>query len=177
MARSESELDTSCLHDAAGEGTMQPVTRYARQMLDRQRDRYTKVIEGMAGEALNWRPGDLTTNTITQIVRHVYEGLPWLLSLGLDDAEPMDAEQLREWSLHTLRDDPATAPELLDGIATHSARADTLLARLDAHDLGEEVVRFGRATQRCYYVAFAADHGAEHMGHAELTKQLWEQRG
>lgn len=156
---------------------MQPVTRYAQQMLGRQQERYASVVAGLPEEALNWRPGDLTTNTITQIVRHVYEGLPWLLSLGLDDAEPMDAEQLREWSRYTLRDDPATATALLDCIATHSTRADTLLVRLDAHDLGEEVVRFGRPTQRCYYVAFAADHGAEHMGHAELTKQLWEQRG
>jgi hypothetical protein len=155
---------------------MQPITQYAQQMLGRQRERYTSAIEGIPPEALNWRPGDRTTNSLTQIVRHVYEGLPWLLSLGLDDAEPMDAEELREWSRYTLRDDPVTAAELLDVIATHSARADALLARFDALDLSEEVIRFGRPTQRCYYVAFAVDHGAEHLGHAELTKQMWEQR-
>jgi len=156
---------------------MQPVTGYAQQMLGRQRERYAGVVEGMPEEALNWRPGDETTNAVAQIVRHVFEGLPWLLSTALNEAEPMDADARRQWHEHSLRNDPATKEELLGIITANSAHANEMLARIDALDLSEEVSPSGRPTQRFFYVALAVDHGAEHIGHAELTKQLWEQRG
>ena len=35
----------------------------------------------------------------------------------------------------------------------------------------------GRPRQRFFFVGLTIDHVAEHLGHAELTKQMWEQRG
>ena len=43
---------------------MKPVTTYAQFMLTAQAERYGKVVEALPGEALNWRPGDETTNAV-----------------------------------------------------------------------------------------------------------------
>ena len=70
---------------------MKPVTNYAQTMLTQQAERYTKAVEGLPEEALNWRPGDETTNSVAQIVRHVYEGLPWLLGMAAGVTPPFPA--------------------------------------------------------------------------------------
>lgn len=157
---------------------MKPVTNYAQFMLTTQAERYGKVVEGLPEEALNWRPGDETTNAVAQIVRHVYEGLPWLLGIAVGDgAPPMDQEARQARHLHSLRNDPATREELLGIIAAGMAKANDLLAKIDETDLSEEITPMGRPRQRFFFVGLTIDHAAEHLGHAELTKQVWEQRG
>jgi hypothetical protein len=155
---------------------MQSATQFAQQMLGRQKERYTQVVEGLPAEALDWRPGDATTNSVAQIVRHVHEGLPWLLGMALGEGGSASPEERQKRHEHSLRNDPATQDELLSIINAGYARADELLTRLDALDLSEEVSPFGRPTERFFYVGLVVAHGAEHIGHAELTKQLWEQR-
>jgi len=156
---------------------MKPVTTYAQFMLGMQADRYRKVVEGLPEEALNWRPADETTNSVAQLVRHVYEGLPWLLGFAAGDSPPGDPDTARARRLHSLRNDPATRDELFAIIAAGMAAKDDLLAKIDGVDLSEEVTPMGRPRQRFFFVGFTVDHAAEHLGHAELTKQLWEQRG
>lgn len=157
---------------------MKPVTAYAQTMLGRQANRYTAVIEATPEEALNWRPGDATTNSFAQLARYVYEGTPWLLGMALGDiggALTPEARQLRHE--HSLRNSPATKDELRNIIAAARVQWAALLPQIDALDLSEEISLFGRPTQRFFYVGLAVDHAAEHLGHAELTRQLWEQRG
>ena len=44
-------------------------------------------------------------------------------------------------------------------------------------DMSETVETPRGPVLRARYVIHTADHGQEHLGHAELTRQLWEQRG
>ena len=156
---------------------MKPITNYAQVMLTAQADRYRKVIEGLPEEALNWRPGDETTNAVAQLVRHVYEGLPMLLGVAVGDGTlPMDQNAMQARHLHSLRNDPATQEELVGIITAGMATANDLLAKLDETDLSEEITPMGRPRQRFFFVGLTIDHAAEHLGHAELTKQMWEQR-
>ncbi|MGI8858313.1 MAG: DinB family protein [Thermomicrobiales bacterium] len=157
---------------------MKPVTNYAQFMLNMQADRYRKAVEELPEDALNWRPADETTNSVAQLVRHVYEGLPWLLGIATGDGPPpMDQEARQARHLHSLRNDPATRQELLGIITTGMAQTNDLLAKIDDTDLSEEITPMGRPRQRFFFVGLTVDHAAEHLGHAELTKQLWEQRG
>lgn len=156
---------------------MKPVTNYAQTMLTMQAERYTRVVEGLPEEVLNWRPGDETTNSVAQLVRHVYEGLPWLLGMATGEATMMDQDARLRRHLRSLRNDPATKEELLGIIQTAMGEKERLLAVIDGLDLGEEISPSGRPRQRFFFVGLAIDHSAEHLGHAELTKQMWEQRG
>lgn len=156
---------------------MKPVTTYAQTMLGRQAERYAAVVDALPEEALNWRPGDETTNSVAQIVRHVFEGTPWLLGLATGDTGPSTPEERRARHEHSLRNDPATKDELHGIIAASKERWAVLLPQIDALDLSEEISPMGRPTQRFFFLGLAVDHAAEHLGHAELTKQMWEQRG
>ncbi|MHB8646519.1 MAG: mycothiol transferase [Thermomicrobiales bacterium] len=156
---------------------MKPVTNYAQWMLTRQAERYTAAVEAMPEEALTWRPADATTNSVAQLVRHVHEGLPWLLGFATGDTEPItDRAVQHQRHLHSLRNDPATKEELLGIIQTAMTKKDDLLAKVDELDLSEEINPMGTPRQRFFFVGLVVDHGAEHLGHAELTRQLWEQR-
>jgi hypothetical protein len=149
---------------------MQAMVTVVQGMLDDQAERYSKVVEGMPEEALNWRPGNEETNSVAQLVRHVTAVQSVLLGRAIDDVPPYDHAQ-------SLRNDPATKDELLGLIAAAKARKSAQLARADELDLSEEVETPRGPVLRARYVIHSADHGQEHLGHAELTKQLWEQRG
>ncbi len=140
-----------------------------QRMLDGQAERYGKVVDGLPEEALNWRPGNEETNSVAQLVRHVTSVQTVLLARALGDPVEHNHE-------HSLRNDPATKEELHGLLAGAKAKKGEQLARLDAMDMSEALPGQRGPTLRAHYVIHTADHGQEHLGHAELTKQLWEQR-
>jgi hypothetical protein len=148
---------------------MKPIVVVVKGMLDEQAERYTQVVTGVPEEALNWRPGDETTNSVAQIVRHATAAQDWLLGVALGDAPAWDQDD-------SLRNDPATKEELLGLIVAAQARKEEHLARIDLLDMSETIDSEDGPGLRGYFVVHSAEHGAEHLGHAELTQQLWEQR-
>jgi uncharacterized damage-inducible protein DinB len=147
---------------------MKPVVEVVQRMLDGQATRYGKIVDELPEDALNWRPGNQDTNSVAQLVRHVTAVQGLLLGRALGEPPQYD-------HAHSLRTDPATKEELRGLIADAQAAKDEQLARIDDMDMSE-MLDNGRAP-RAYFVIHTADHGQEHLGHAELTKQLWEQRG
>lgn len=148
---------------------MKPIVAVVQRMLDGQAERYGKVVDELPDEALNWRPGDEETNSAAQLVRHVTAVQHLLLGRALGESPAYD-------HTHSLRNDPATKEELRGLIADAKAKKDAQLARLDEMDMSEMLPGQRGPTMRAHYVIHTADHGQEHLGHAELTKQLWEQR-
>src|SRR5262249_29658415 len=136
-----------------------------QRMLNGQTARYATVVRELPEDALNWRPGNEETNSVAQLVRHVTAVQDMLLARALDESPEYD-------HAHSLRNDPATSAELLGLIEDAKTRRDEQLARLDAMDMSE-MLDNGRAP-RGYFIIFTAEHWREHLGHAELTKQLWE---
>jgi hypothetical protein len=150
---------------------MKPMVTVVQTMLDGQAERFGKVVEGMPEEALNWRPGNEETNSVAQLIRHTTAVQGVLLGRALGDAPEHDHE-------HSLRNDPATKEELRGLIADAKAAKDQYLAKLDGMDMSEMLPNQSRGpVLRAHSVIHTADHGQEHLGHAELAKQLWEQRG
>ncbi len=149
---------------------MKPMVEVVQRMLNGQAERYTKVVEGLPEEALNWRPGNEETNSVAQLVRHVTAVQNLFMGRILGESPEYDHR-------YALRNDPATKEELLGLIRDANARKDVALARADALDMSELLPSpSGTGTMRAHYIIHSADHGQEHLGHAELTKQLWEQR-
>ncbi len=148
---------------------MKPVIAVVNQMLDGQAERYTKVVEGLPEDALNWQPGDAETNSVAQLVRHATAVQNLLLGRGLGDSPEYD-------HTYSLRNDPATKDELLGLINAAKATKDETLTKLDDMDMSETIQSPRGPVMRAHYIIHTADHGQEHLGHAELTKQLWEQQ-
>lgn len=146
---------------------MKPMVEVVQRILDRQAERYGKVVDALPEDALNWRPGNEETNSVAQLIRHTTAVQNLLLARALGESVAHDQEE-------SLRHDPATKEELHGLLADAKAKKDEQLARLDHMDMSE-MLDNGRAP-RAHFVIHTADHGQEHLGHAELTKQLWEQR-
>jgi hypothetical protein len=153
---------------------MHPILEFARAITDEQEERFAKVIEAMPDEALNWQPTASGTNSFAQIIRHVSRATPFLLGLASGTAQPPSPEQWQAWHDEMWRNDPVTKRDLLDMLAACRAARDEQLAILDDMDLHEETRGFGKPAPRMAFVAGAVEHAAEHVGHAELTKQWWE---
>ena len=158
------------------EKQMQEATRYAQRTFDAHAERFANVVDGLSPEALAWRPGDETTNAIAQIVRHVVAWQPWYLGIVLDDPVPLDDAALNQKQADSLDNSPTTAADLRALVEAMRAQTTTVLGRVGDRDLNEEITPYGDAEARCFYLSGAIDHAAEHIGHAELTRQLWEQR-
>lgn len=155
---------------------MDAAVQYAQRTLDAQAERFAAVVDGLTPEALAWRPGDETTNAIAQIVRHVIAWQPWYLGVALGDPVPLDDAALEQKQTESLDNGPTTAAALQALIETSRTQTAAALDRMGTADLDEEIVPYGDPEPRCFYLSGAIDHAAEHIGHAELTRQLWEQR-
>ena len=155
---------------------MQGATQYAQRTLDAQAERFTAVVDGLSPDALTWRPGNETTNSSAQIVRHVVAWQSWYLSVVLSDPVPLDDDALNQKQVDSLDNGPTTDADLRTLVDTMRAQTATLLERVDALDLNEAISPYDDPEPRCFYLSGAIDHAAEHIGHAELTRQLWEQR-
>ncbi|MHB8645792.1 MAG: DinB family protein [Thermomicrobiales bacterium] len=149
---------------------------YAQRTFDAQAERFANVVDGLSPEALAWRPGDEATNSIAQIVRHVVAWQPWYLGVALGDPVPLDDETLNRKQVDSLDNSSTTVAALHALVETTRAQTAAALDRMRALDPNEAISPYGDPEPRAFYLSGAIDHAAEHIGHAELTRQLWEQR-
>ena len=134
-----------------------------------QKERYRAVIAGLPREALNWRPG-VDTNSIAVLIAHAWgAGQAWVWR-----ASETEIERDRAAEFHVVLEGPQ-----LNDLLTHAM--EQIAAGLEAVDPATYTeIRTSPGGDR-YTVArcivHAVEHNQEHLGHAELTRQMWEQRG
>jgi uncharacterized damage-inducible protein DinB len=127
--------------------------------------------EGLGSEALNWEPPVKDTNSLYQLITHVTgsDGF-WLLSIigGQTVQRDRAAEFLASGSdLNSVR----------ALIESNSARSNEVLRKLTADDLARvHETNLGKRDGR-WCIMHIIEHWSRHVGHAELTKQLWEAMG
>ncbi len=146
---------------------MTPLVTAIEMALDGLYVRWVKVVEALPEDMLNFHPLPADTNSVAQLVRHTTAVQDMFLLRVVGENPPYD-------HAHSLRDDPATRAELLGLLHDSHTRMKELLARADATDLGGTFTRpNGETVPLAWFVVHMADHGGEHLGHAELTAQLW----
>jgi hypothetical protein len=133
-------------------------------------DRFRRVVEGLPDTALSWQPTATGTNSVAQLVRHVVAGQRHILGLAEGKPPTITSMDARVRGLH---DDPATRAELLELLAGMDADRAARLDRLATLDLEEALPAAGGMT-RFDLLAHSVGEAREHLGHAELTAQLWQ---
>jgi hypothetical protein len=135
------------------------------------------AIEGLPAEALNWRPAGEDTNPIAVLAAHAMGSTRSWLAVALGASLP---ERDRAAEFRTVADD---AESLLGHVDTVAAECRKLLATTDPFDPGAIRTSHVRASagraevvSGAWAMLHAAEHLREHMGHAQLTRQLWERR-
>lgn len=149
-----------------------PTLEAARGFVDESMDSMRAAVAGASADALNRRPAGDDTNPVAVLVVHAVSSTRWWLSVALGGSLP-ERDRPSEF-LTTV----AGAEELLGIFDPIAADCRALLdtdAAFDAEAIREDPMEGERVTA-AWALIHAVEHLREHVAHAELTRQLWEDR-
>ncbi len=125
-------------------------------------------------EALNWRPldgeGDEATNSIAVLVTHLTESERWLIG-ELVGGRP--AHRDRDAEFRARADQVDGLRQRLDDTGQFIG---AVLSELRPETLDDQISFRGRAVTRRWALMHALEHVGQHLGHIQLTRQLWKAR-
>ena len=144
-------------------------TSVRAQMAD-QHATLRKIVSDLDTTALDWHPGP-DTSSIGQLVAHAMETEIFLTRTSLDQTIARDRAAAFAVG--------ETSSEHLAGLIDEAEReVDELLGTLTEASLAHDVTRTilaGPSTRTGLgWLLLAATHTREHIGHAALTRQMWE---
>lgn len=150
-----------------------PTIEAARSFVDGSLTAMRSAIAGASADALNRRPAGDDTNPVAVLVVHAVNSTRWWLSVALGLPLP-ERDRPSEF-----RTSVAGADELLALFDPIAADCRTLLDTDVAFDAGamREDPREGEQVSAAWALIHAVEHLREHVAHAELTRQLWQDRG
>ncbi len=156
---------------------IEPVTPWStwldgtRQTLKALHSDMQFLIKGVPAAGLNWQPG-ANTNSLWALTLHTLGTTLHLLSTAAD-IEPRWQSWQRATELSASGDDPVL---LLAAIRNMDDFLDKVFSVLEEETAGTERDWLGKPKPVSYLVAHAVEHAGRHVGHMELTRQLWDQR-
>ena len=131
---------------------------------------FIETFEGLPAEALDWIPGD-EMNSLCVLVVHTTGSTQWWIGIALGD--PPERNRDLEFQAKGL-----SAAELKDRFAAVEANACSGLERFALADLAVvyPVPNRDRRISAAWGLLHALEHIGIHLGHAQITRQLWERR-
>lgn len=149
---------------------MDPMISAMIAELTKQHDNFKKTLEGASQEALDWKPGP-DTNSLGILAIHVAGAERYWIG-DLTTGRPSTRNRDAEFQVHGLPHD-----ELVQALDDALADSVAVISTLNAIDLAQmrHVARYNRDQSVATSLLHAIAHIALHVGHAELTRQLWEQ--
>ena len=132
---------------------------------------FKKTIDGLPKEALDWVPGT-EMNSLCVIVVHVTGSTRFWMG---DIVANEDSNRDRDAEFRTQGVDMA---ELKDRLESGMAYMKRVFEGLTLEDLETICVlpQDGRKITKGWAICHVLEHVANHLGHAQVTRQMWEQR-
>jgi hypothetical protein len=135
------------------------------------RDQMKSVLEGLPEEALDWRPiegeGELATNSLGVIVTHSAGSGTYLIKEVIG-GQPVHRD--REAEFATRRVNASTLKARLDGAVKI---VEEVLSPLKESQMEEDRKYRDRTAKVRWIILHVIEHLAQHLGHMQLTRQLW----
>lgn len=150
---------------------MQPEIQAYLTDLGELRDQVKSLLEGLPQEALDWRPiegeGELATNSLTAMAVHLAGSETyWMKEVigGKKIVRDRDAEFVTKG---------LSVSELQAKIGASGKLAMEILPRLTEKHLEEGRKWRDRPVSVRWCILHLIEHYALHLGHMQLTRQLW----
>lgn len=141
-------------------------------ILEARHNDILRALDGLPPAALDWKPGP-KMNSISVLVFHLTGAERyWIGDVAVQD--PSDRDREAEFRVHDVGLDV-----LKDRLNKNLAYARTALNGLTLEDLEKTQLspRDGQTFTVGWALVHALEHTTLHLGHIELTRQLWEQSG
>jgi uncharacterized damage-inducible protein DinB len=135
------------------------------------------AVDGLPGEALDWKPAGADTNSIAVLVTHVLHSTRSWLSVAVGAPLP-DRDRDSEFAVKS--DDPAAIADFMHGFSRQIIALLDGAGEVDWSATRQTHARPGSAPEQVpasWAVLHAIEHLREHIAHVGLTRQLWEARG
>ncbi len=146
------------------------LTNYLQRIED-LRGQVLNLIADLPAQALNWRPiegkGDHATNSLAVLTAHIAGAEHfWIIEVvgGRPETRDRDAE------FATVAADAAEVIRLLEKTAQETRE---VFSTLGDSDLNGECQAIDRIVPLRWCILHVIDHTALHLGHMQLTYQLW----
>ena len=139
--------------------------------LEKLYDDFKKTIDGLPQEALDWVPG-AEMNSLCVILVHVTGSARYWMG---DIVANEDSNRDRDAEFRTQGVDLA---ELIGRLDNGLGYVKRVCEGLTLEDLETICVlpQDGREITKGWAICHVLEHVANHLGHAHITRQLWEQR-
>jgi hypothetical protein len=145
----------------------------ARSTLDGSLGELRKQLDGLDADALNSRPGGDGTNPLAVLAVHALASTRSWLALATGSPLP-PRDRPREFETHV--EDPGAFLAMVDATAEACRELLASSGDIDPSRTGTAPWRGGAAAEEpvtaAWAVFHALDHLREHIGHAQLTRQL-----
>ncbi len=130
------------------------------------------AVSGLPAAALDWVPGP-DMNSFTVLVTHTCGAERYWIG---DMAGQESSDRIRADEFETTGLTEGDLRQMLQNTLAHS---QAVLARLSLADLDRTLVsepHGGRSYSVAWCLLHALEHTAQHVGHVQMLRQLWEQR-
>jgi len=146
-------------------GSLQDATR---AMLHWQHANLRQVVNSMSAEALNWAPIP-EANSIAALIFH---------TLGAESELVAAAAGIiiEHYGTSYFQFEATSAEELVRLIDRMEQEIDGYLDQFREEHLSRTITRRGHSESGAWRLLHAVGHTREHVGQAQLTRQLWEHR-
>lgn len=129
-----------------------------------------KILEAMGVEGMNWTISLPEVNSAYAIATHATASQYWWIRENLH-GETIDRDRPAEFTARA-----ADLGALKAEMARVQAVTRAIFAGLGPEDLTAERVVRGKSVSVEWIVLHVIEHTAIHLGHLQLTQQLWEGR-
>ena len=141
------------------------------QMIEDLRGQVRDLIANLPAEALNWHPLDVSeehaTNSLAVLAAHIAGAEHFLIGEGVGNLPP-SRDRDAEFATRA-----ASAAELVDLLERVGEETRQVCSALSAPDLDGTREVQGRTVPVRWCILHVIDHTALHLGHMQLTYQLW----
>ncbi len=135
------------------------------------------TLEGMSSDGLNWKPETADTNSPAVLVYHVLRSTRDWICMAVDLPRP---PRIRDDEFASTFDSEDDALALVDALWTETLgyldRAGSIDWAAEREDLLALIEPGDPSPTRAYCLMHAIEHLREHVGHLQLTRQLWDAR-
>ncbi len=150
---------------------MQPFFTDYINNLQEHHDEIRNAIKGLSPEALDWMPGP-EVNSLSVLVTHLTGAERYWIG-DVVAGEPKERDREAEFRVKELSEE-----QLIQRLSDNEAYFQKALEPLALQELEASRIspRNGRSVTVGWALCHVLKHTALHLGHMQITRQLWEQR-